>query len=118
MIAAFNAQCSTVKVQQNPSEILARIAETNSWNSEDITLLASLAVSEYYELFMSQRGHDLRKTLKASLQFDSIENATPEMREILSKAKDALRQIGQQSKINALRVKSYGVSISEPSPNV
>jgi hypothetical protein len=40
-------------------------------------------------------------------------NATEPMKEISKRAKDALRRIGGESKINARRVKRYGVEISD-----
>jgi hypothetical protein len=112
VIQAFDAKYATFKQTTAPSTILLRMADTNSWNPEDITALSSLSVDEYYEMLKVTRGRDLRKIISSCLQFDNIANATPDMKEISKRAKDALRRIGKESAINARRVKTYGVDDS------
>jgi hypothetical protein len=56
-------------------------------------------------------------TLDACLQFDRIANATIPMKEISKRAKQALKRIGQESAINALRVKKYGVDANAADAN-
>lgn len=113
VIKAFNDKHATFKDEINPTTILFRMADTNSWNPEDMTTLSTLAVADYYQIFRSEKGSDLRKAIKACLQFDRILNATAEMREISKRAKEALKQIGQESPINARRVKAYGVEVDQ-----
>jgi hypothetical protein len=50
-------------------------------------------------MFNSSKGQDLRKIINACLQFDRIANAT--------------KQIGQESAINARRVKAGGPLLKE-----
>jgi hypothetical protein len=90
------------------------MAHSNGWNPEDITTLCTLPVDEYYQIFKGHRGNDLRKIIKVCLQFDVIGNASPDMKEISKRAKEALKRVGQESAINAQRVKIYGVAIEEP----
>jgi hypothetical protein len=49
--------------------------------------------------------------IAACLQFDTIGNASASMKEITRRAKEALNLIGQESRINALRVKKYGIGL-------
>ena len=119
VISAFNEKYDSFKKDQtDPRAILFSIADTNSWNPEDITLLAAVPVDTYRRMLKGSKGHDLRKIIKACLQFDSIMNATPEMKEISKRTKNALQLIGQESAINARRVKVYGVIVdSNASPD-
>jgi len=83
------------------------------WNPEDIAILSSLPVDGYYRLLKNTEGNDLRRILSSCLQFDSIGNASADMKEISRRAKEALKRIGQESLINARRVKRYGVEVDE-----
>jgi len=58
------------------SRLLRSIGDTNSWNPEQITILANLPTEQYYKLFKETRGSELRKLISASLQFGRISNAT------------------------------------------
>ena len=112
VVGAFTDKYATYKQsRENPEAILSRMAGTNGWNPEDITILSSLSVDEYYSIFKRSKGHDLHQVLGACLQFDNIGNASAEMREISKMAKSALRQIGEESPINARRVKRYGIEV-------
>lgn len=112
VIKAFDNKFATFKSEISPVSILFRMADTHSWNPEDITILSTLSVDTYFEIFKSSQGRDLRKILNACLHFDRIINATNQMKEISKRAKDALKRIGQESAINARRVKVYGVDVA------
>jgi hypothetical protein len=116
VVKAFQDKYATFKSTRSPTDILISMADTNSWNPENITTLAALPVDDYYDMFKRSRGRDMRKIISACLQFDRIGNASPEMREISKRAKDALKLIGQESAINARRVKAYGVEVDRPEP--
>jgi hypothetical protein len=49
-------------------------------------------------------------------QFDSITNATGPMKEISKRAKDGLKRIGQESAMNARRVRRYGIEVNSCEP--
>src|SRR5271165_4360288 len=90
-----------------------RMADMNGWSPEDIAILSSLPVDGYYQVFKNTDGHDLQRILSSCLQFDTIGNASADMKEISGRAKEALQRIGQESLINARRVKRYGVEVDE-----
>ena len=56
---------------------------------------------------------DLHKIINGCLQFDRIGNATEQMSEISSRAKEALARIGLESAINARRVTTYGIKVDD-----
>ena len=115
---AFSDRSTALKKQQqtDPAEILRFIGETNGWNPEQITALANLPTERYYTLFKETKGYELRKLISASLQFARIGNASPEMLEVLRKAKEALTQIGRESPINARRLQPYGIQVDATRP--
>ena len=79
-------------------------------------LLSALPVDEYYRIFKSHKGDDLRKIINVCLQFDRIGSVSAAMQEISRRAKEALRRIGGESAINASRVRHYGINIEPALP--
>jgi len=84
------------------------------WPEERIRVMAAASVSEYRAVLKSQAGAGLAGMIADLLQIDRISNATPEMREIANRTREALKLIGAESKINALRVRYYGVLPDPP----
>jgi hypothetical protein len=111
VLRAFSEKYATFKVQRDITTTLLSMANMNGWSEKDITTLSTLAVQEYYHLFKKSEGRDLHRIINACLQFDNIMNATEPMKEISKRAKDALRRIGEESAINARRVKRYGIDV-------
>lgn len=111
VVQAFAEKYAVLENKPDPAAILRAMAETKSWNFEDTKMLSTLSVDEYYKIFKGSKGRDLRGILDACLQFDRIGNASAEMKEISNRAREALKRIGQESAINALRVRRYGVKV-------
>jgi hypothetical protein len=109
VVQAFKDKFATFNVGKTPASILLYIANTNGWNPVDITTLSVLPVDEYRKIFKDAKGQDLRKIINACLQFDRINNASSDMKEVSKRAKEALTLIGQESGINARRVAKYGI---------
>ena len=86
------------------------------WSQETIAALAALPVEEYRKVFKSTSGPELRKILSNVFQFDRVVNASDLMREISSRARQALKLIGAESAINKRRVRRYGVKLDAPVP--
>jgi hypothetical protein len=115
---AFNDKYAALQRHQraDPAAILRSIAETNGWSPEQIATLAELPTEQYYKLFKETKGYELRKLISSSLQFARINNATPEMQEVLRKAREALTQIGKESPLNARRLQPYGIQVDTIKP--
>lgn len=114
VLKAFASKLATYKNEIDPFSILFRIGANNTWNAHDLATLASLSVDDYYKLFKTYNGKDLRKIINGALQFVRISNASEEMREISKRARDALTKIGGESVINARRVRKFGIDIGKP----
>jgi hypothetical protein len=111
VIQALNDKFATFKYEAEPAIILQSMVDTQGWNSEQINTLSTSSVDEYYNIFKRSQGQALRKIIDACLQFDRISNASPPMKEISKRAKEALKRISQESPINALRARKYGVNL-------
>ncbi|WNG18304.1 hypothetical protein [Cystobacter fuscus] len=113
VVKAFNDKLQTFRVEINPVEVLLKISTQNAWNEHELVALASLPSEEYYKIFKSHSGRELSRIISGALSFLRVVNASDEMKDISRKAKDALTLIGKESKINALRVKRFGIRINE-----
>ncbi|NQV58134.1 MAG: hypothetical protein HQ502_00600 [Alphaproteobacteria bacterium] len=113
VVAAFDHKYKSFgKEEINPSAMLLEIGAQNGWGARDLPALASLEPNEYYKIFKSHRGQELSDIVSAALKFESIGNASDEMKEISKRAREALIVIGKESPINARRLhKKYGIEI-------
>ncbi|WP_057462409.1 P-loop NTPase fold protein [Pseudovibrio sp. POLY-S9] len=87
----------------------------DGWNSERLAFLADAPVEKYYETFKGSEGEELRKLLANATSFRRIVNSTDEMSRVTQKTISALEQIGKASRINARRVRRFGVKIDPAS---
>jgi hypothetical protein len=110
VIQAFKDKFATFSDERDPAAVLLSVANKHGWSVEEISSLSTVSVDEYYTIFKSHEGELLRKMIEACLQFGRIEDAGS-TNEISKRAKDALKRIGEESHINALRVKKYGVDV-------
>ncbi len=115
VLNAFKQKQAELMREPDPATILHQISDLDSWSPEQVTALANLPADYYYNLFRETKGSNLRKLISACLQFARIANATPEMQEVVRKAKEALTRIGKESPINARRLQPYGVQVDTPS---
>ena len=88
---------------------LVRASET--YNTEAIKKLAEVPIDEYYRMVKSKNGAEMRKVIQAGLNFRRIANASPEMREVVRRMEEALKKVGSESTLNAIRVRKYGIDI-------
>src|SRR5262249_33699077 len=99
------------KAQPNFREMLLALKE--DIGDETVLQLAAVPVEEYRKVLKDARGQELRRILAHALQFDRIVNATPAMQKISRTTKEALKQIGAESPLNARRVRKYGVRVEQ-----
>lgn len=109
--AAFEEKLKTFKDERKPEDVLIHIAGNRGWNPQDITLLASLSVNDYYDLFKKIEGGDLHAIVAQALKFKHYNPSTPEMVLVSEKAEKALKRIAKEGKINEYRIASYGVDL-------
>jgi hypothetical protein len=111
VVRALKEKYATFADEQDPTAVVLSVANRHGWSEEEISTLSALSVDEYYTMFKAHDGEVLRKIIDAVLQFDRILNASDPMREISKRAKEALKRVGRESPINALRVRKYGVEV-------
>jgi hypothetical protein len=114
VISALNKKFMSVKEVRNPTDTLLGVS--SGWSAEDLTYLASLPVDDYYAVFKKSDSQILPKLIRAALQFDQIGNASDQMKEVSRRAKEALRRIGRESRINARRVAKYAIRLDDAAP--
>lgn len=79
-----------------------------------VARVAGYPVEKFKELFLSRSGETFKKVVLAALEFRKISNASADMRTVVGKAEQALREIGATSSLNAFRVQAFGVSMIPP----
>jgi hypothetical protein len=109
-IASHRAKAAAAEVFV-PEAQLIRAAET--YDSETIKRLAEVSIDEYYRMVKSKSGAAMRKVIQAGLNYRRIGNASPEMREVVRRMEEALKRIGSESKLNAIRIQRYGISVEK-----
>lgn len=114
--AAFEARAAETQETRDIAAILLSIKDT--WNDEALTALGTAPIDEYMRVLKTRSGPELRRLLSNAFQFDRIVNATEQMKEIPRRTRAALKMIGQESAINARRVKRFGVDVDELAPAV
>ncbi|TCU21123.1 hypothetical protein [Rhizobium laguerreae] len=103
---AWNKQSQPRHIDQ----VFLQLGE-DAFSAETLTALSSAHVDEYVRIFKAYEGDHLRTILAGVFQYRRIENASEPMVEIVAKAQEALIAIGKESRINAHRVKGWGVTI-------
>lgn len=83
---------------------------------EGIEAAYALSADDLYELFSRLRGDELYPVVEGSLFFRQVANATDQQRALTRNALAALKRIGGESAINAIRVKKFRVEISKSTP--
>jgi hypothetical protein len=111
IIAAFQKTVASVPEDRNPEEVL--LSMRTGWSEDDLAIVAALQPDDFYAFFKNSKGDRLRHLISAALQFDRITGASPAMKEISARARQALERIGRESPINARRVKKYGITVGD-----
>lgn len=111
VVDAFRRKWAEMEESRDIRAMLLSLKD--GWSDEALSALAVLPVDEYYRRFKDTAGQELRTMIAACLQFDRIINATPHMKEIANRAREALKLIGKESDINARRVRKFGVIVED-----
>jgi hypothetical protein len=111
VIKAFKQKFDAAAEKPDPDALLERIGTQKGWNSEDVDFLSSLSADDFYKVFKSKKGLDLRRAIYGALMFRNIGNADEKMKAVTQAAEEGLRRIGKESPINARRIRNYGVDV-------
>ena len=113
LIGRFNETFSSNVTRPSLAEVVRRIAGKDGWSQEDMDVMASAEIKDYFEFFKSIESNQLTKYVNTCLQFRRIANATEQQKNILSKAIQALHIIGNENAINRARVRRFGIDVGE-----
>jgi len=96
---------------------LAEVFQTNplkdNWNFRDVARIDSFSVDDYYSFFKSENSSELQHYVRTCLGFGLLTDEKGVYKSVSEKAKEALRRIGSESRINQVRVSSlYGVDLA------
>jgi len=93
------------------NEVVSKIADKNGWSKEDVQILSTATVEDYYNFFKSTEGSHLSEYINTCLRFGNLGGASEQDTEISKKAISALKKIGNESTLNKLRVKKFGIRV-------
>jgi len=110
---SFNQKLLTFKDKRSAIDILLKIAKYSGWNPEDISLLAQVSASQYYNIFKNAKGETLRIIVSQALKFKQYDTTNNEMCMISKNAEEALTRIAQECQINHERVSTFGIVIGD-----
>ena len=114
---AHAAFVRVVKESKHLAEVAVSLSRQNGWGEEDIHVLASASEDDYYRFFKSLTGENTRSVVNVCLRFGENADSSPRYRVIAERARGALNRIAKESKLNKLRVESYGISLQEAENN-
>jgi len=117
IVDRFNEIAAEEHEEKTIQSVLQRIAGKDGWNQEDEVTLANATVEAYYNLFKELRGDALSATVDTCLKFGRFTGGTECQKKIGSMATEALKRIGTESPLNALRIRKFGVQLQHEECN-
>ncbi len=105
--SAFAERLAKMPLERDPKGILLEIERKHGWSPDDEDFLASLSEDDYYTMLKATRGEELAIVLRAGLQFGSFQDPKSNYVEIARKLKAALERLGEESRLNAMRIRPY-----------
>lgn len=81
------------------------------YDPETIAKLAAVSAQTYCDLISTAHGDQKETLVLSALEFRRISNASDDMKRVVSLMEEALRMVGRKSRLNAMRIRKYGVSI-------
>jgi len=113
IIETFSKIEEESKEHRTIKQVLEVISGASGWSREDADILATASVKDYYELFKSEKGLHIGKWVNTCLNFGRLAIPSEQDKRIERKATEALKQIAGESKINALRIRPFGIIIDD-----
>lgn len=92
-------------------DVIDKISQKDGWGQNDEIILANATPEEYYEVFKKEKGSHLSSYIDTCLKFGRFGNASDQQRKIANNATAALKRIGSESTLNAIRIKKYGIKL-------
>ncbi|MFK5927480.1 MAG: hypothetical protein QM483_12680 [Desulfuromusa sp.] len=111
VITKFRKKHESVGVKLSLQEVCDQLLACDSCSDEEETHLSQASIDEYVELFKSQKGQKLSQYIDLCLKFRRLGGTTEHQELISVKTAKALNIIGSESKLNASRVRRFGIKV-------
>ena len=111
VVLKFREKYKSLKTRLSPQELCDFLLIRTSSCEEEEVQLSQLKVTDYVQLFKSQQGEKLSQYIDLCLKFNRLGGMLEHRRVISDKATTALKMIGKESKLNASRVRRFGIKI-------
>ena len=107
----FHRQQELTRRQRSLAEICNALLDEKTSRDDDELQLSQAPLDEFVSLFKTQRGTRLSQYVDLCLKYSRYGGITEEQKRIVDKAVTALQLIGRESRLNASRVRRFGVRI-------
>ncbi len=111
VIEKFARTYEELTARRSLQDICEQLIGGENWSDEAESQLAQVSIDEYVALFKSVRGQKLSQYVDLCLKFRHLSATTEHQERISAKAAAALKRIGQESKLNASRVRRFGIKV-------
>lgn len=111
VIEKFKKKYASLSVKRSLQEICDQILAGDSCSDEEEVHMSEATIEEYIDLFKSQKGQKLSQYVDLCLKFRRLGGTTEQQELISEKSSAALRVIGRESKLNASRVRRFGIKV-------
>ncbi|MBD1209688.1 MAG: hypothetical protein H9535_14740 [Ignavibacteria bacterium] len=114
IMAAFNRKFESFPDDRNLMDILVALGKGSGWSVEDIQYLSKRSPDDYYQLFSSLEGNELKLAVRGAFKFsDTYSNSNFETK-VWQDATEAFRRLAERSPLNQIRAKKLGVKLYPP----
>jgi hypothetical protein len=87
-------------------EVVEKMATTSGWSAEEQSVLSAASADDLYSLFKGTVSVPLHKMIMTCLRFNQ-----PPLAHIAQRTAEALRRLGQESRLNRIRMRRYGIDV-------
>ena len=111
VIKKFQFTFDSMREHHSLETIIERILDSHGDHDHEEMLLSHASVKEYVDLFKRIKEPYLSRYIDLCLKYSRMGGASHHQDLIADKATAALKYIGRESKLNASRVRRFGISI-------
>lgn len=111
VIEKFRKTQDSLREKLTLRQVFEQLLHEDKDHTDEEAQLARFSVTDFILLFKSLKGTELSRCIDLCLRYGRLGGISDQQRLIYEKATAALQQIGKESRLNASRVRRFGVSI-------
>lgn len=111
--AAFAAKIGEFGDDRTLKDVAISIVKNRGWNRSDLDFIDRHSAEDFYNALKETKGEELRSMVYGLTYFRNVGSDDPKLPSISAKAVEALVRVGQESRINQLRVEKFGVVVPD-----